>query len=79
MVVDHIHVKTLNGCGSSGASRGTTVRGFGSRRSDRGARGGRGAEGVTERLGCLGSEATVGDASVNVNLRRIVGKVCFAG
>ena len=76
-VFDHIHVKLLNGCRSSGASRCATIRGFGSRRSDGCARGGRGAEGVTERLWCLGNEATIGNAGVNINLLRLMGKVRF--
>ena len=78
-VVNNIHVKPLSGLSGSGTSRCTTVGRLGSRRSDGCARGGRGAEGVTERLWCLRSEATVGNAGVNVNLRRTIGKVSFAG
>ena len=75
-VVDNIHIKPPVGrMSATGASRCVTVGRSGSGRSDGCPRGGGGAEGVTERLWCHGGEATIGNAGVNVNLRRLVGKV----
>ena len=77
-VIDNIYFKPLAGrLSGNGASRCTTVGRFGSGRSDGCPRGGRGAEGVTERLWCLGNEATIGNAGVNINLLRLMGKVRF--